>query len=77
MRHPCRAAVFLALLIAAISVRADTLETDDGKTIEGKIVDQNAASVTIEVRSEGMTFRRKFPAARIKHITREAAEGPA
>jgi membrane-bound serine protease (ClpP class) len=79
MQHlSCRAVLLLAMVIAAaLPALADTLETDDGKTFDGKIVDQNAATVTIEVRTDGMTFRRKFPAARVKHITRDAADGPA
>jgi membrane-bound serine protease (ClpP class) len=79
MHHLFRRALIVAFIITAASscCRADTLETDDGKTFDGKIVDQNAATVTIEIRTDGMTFRRKFPAAKVKHITRDVADGPA
>src|SRR5689334_18843865 len=78
LRRIVAAAAAAAILICggALACRADTVETNDGKTLSGKIVDQTAAGVTVEIRTEGMTFRRKVPMARVKQITRDAAEGP-
>jgi hypothetical protein len=76
MSHRRRSLVALLLGLVALPALADTIETDDGKTITGRVLEQTAAAVTVEVRTDGMSFRRKIPAARVKRIARDAAEGP-
>jgi ATP-dependent protease ClpP protease subunit len=76
MSHRRRSLVALLLGLAALPALADTIETVDGKTITGRILEQTPAALTVEVRTDGMSFRRKIPTARVKQITREAAEGP-
>jgi membrane-bound serine protease (ClpP class) len=68
----------LACWIAATDncARADTLRKKDGVTLEGRVVAENADSITFESSSGGITLRQKIARAQIKSLEREVRQGP-
>ena len=69
------AALSLALLIAPIALRADTILKKDGSEVVGKIIEEEAGRVCIEVQLGKMTAKVWVPRAEISSIERGSTPG--
>src|SRR6185437_4165810 len=64
-----RLVMTILLLFVATILRADTIESTTGSTIEGKITSRDAREVTIDVQVGGKTVTRHYSIRFIKAIT--------
>src|SRR5687768_15317904 len=79
MTVPRRQIVGLCALVATLfsaSVRADTIVKTNGSRLDGRVIAEDANTVTFEIHSGGMTMRQKIARATIRSIDRQVREGP-
>ncbi|MFI5378944.1 MAG: hypothetical protein ACHRHE_06595 [Tepidisphaerales bacterium] len=69
-------AVLIGLWATGIVCHADELRQKDGTVLRGRVISEQADSVTFETSSHGITVRERIPRAQIAAVVRDVAEGP-
>ncbi|MGN6368449.1 MAG: hypothetical protein ACTHN5_09330 [Phycisphaerae bacterium] len=68
--------MLMAALVGTLGARGDTLVKKDGTALEGRVIAQDAKTVTFEANFEGLIVRQQVARSQIKSLQQEVVKGP-
>lgn len=70
------ASIGLAMLACSAAIAEDTLKLKDGRTLTGRVISDDGATVVFETRHRGMRLKGNYPRTAVESLVRDEATGP-